>query len=81
MTKPVERSQYYDLYFVVQKSTTGSFSLIGPGETINGTFLGTGVYTKMNDAQQEQTVQLLKGNRAEIFHIEYPVWFSIKLKT
>jgi hypothetical protein len=35
----------------------------------------------MNDAQQEQTVQLLKGNRAEIFHIEYPVWFSIKLKT
>lgn len=79
--KPVDRPNYYDLYVVVQKSSTGSFCLTGQGATINGTILGSGVYATLNDAQQEQTVQLLKGNKVEIFHLEYPVWFSIKLKT
>ena len=73
MTKPVDRPTYYDLYFVVQKSSTGLFSLAGPGATINGTLIGTGVYSTLDDAQEEQTVQLLKGNKVEIFHIEYPV--------
>jgi len=50
----------------------GSFTLVGPGASANGLILGTGVYLTMGDAQNEQTVQLLKGNHVEVFHIEYP---------
>jgi hypothetical protein len=74
--KPVERSSYHNLYVLVQQSSTGSFSLVGTGATVNGLILGTGVYLTMSDAQNEQTVQLLKGNHVEVFHLEYPNKFA-----
>lgn len=70
--KPVDRPPHHDLYILLQQSSTGSFTLVGPGSTANGLILGTGVYLNMNDAQNEQTVQLLKGNHVEVFHLEYP---------
>ena len=70
--KPVDRKSHHDLYIVIQQSSLGSFSLAGPGTSVGGLILGSGVYLNMNDAQQEQTVQLLKGNHVEVFHLEYP---------
>ncbi len=70
--KPVDRPLHHDLYILLQQSSMGSFTLVGPGASANGLILGTGVYLTMGDAQNEQTVQLLKGNHVEVFHIEYP---------
>jgi hypothetical protein len=74
--KPIARPNHHDLYIVVQQSSTGSFSLVGTGATVNGLILGTGVYLTETDAQNEQTVQLLKGNHVEVFHLEYPNKFT-----
>ena len=71
--KPVDRPLHHDLYIVVQQSSTGSFMLCGVGGTINGMTLGSGFYHTLELAQQEQTVQALKGIRTEVFHLEYPI--------
>jgi hypothetical protein len=52
------------------------FAMSGTGSSINGTMLGAGVYDSLETAQKEQTIQLLRGNHVEIFHLEYPVTFK-----
>jgi hypothetical protein len=73
--KPVERKSSHDLYVVMQRTslTTAMYALTGVGNSLNGTSLGTGIYDNYNDAEKEQTIQLLKGNKVEIFHLEYPI--------
>ena len=73
MVKPVDRPTHHDVYILVQQSSTGSFMLCGIGGSINGTSLGGGFYHTLELAQQHQTLEALKGVRAEIFHLEYPV--------
>lgn len=67
--KPVERSGFVDFWILIQQGATGMFNLI----TTNSSAFGTGIYATERDAQHAQTIELLKGNRVEVFHIEWPI--------
>ena len=67
--KPVERAGYLDLYILVQQNTSGTFNQI----TLSPQALGAGFFQDLLHAQHAQTIELLKNNRVEIFHLEWPI--------
>lgn len=67
--KPVERSGHVDLYILVQQNSTGQFNQI----TTSSQPLGLGFYQDLLQAQHAQTIELIKNNRVEIFHLEWPL--------
>lgn len=67
--KPVERSGFVDLYILVQQNSTGTFNQI----TSSTQPLGNGFYDNLVSAQHAQTIELIKNNRVEIFHLEWPL--------
>ena len=70
--KPVKRSGYVDLWIIVQQANTGTFILTMPSATTNWS-LGVGFYATLEQAQHAQTLELLKNNKVEIFHLEWPI--------
>lgn len=69
--KPVERTGYIDLWIIIQLTADGKFYVNAAAPTAS-TF-GSGFYVTERDAQHQQTVELMKGNKCEIFHLEYPI--------
>lgn len=67
--KPVERSGYLDLYILVKLDTLGQLMMLANHQ---GQF-GLGWFNDLKQAQQHQTMESMKGNRVEIFHIEWPI--------
>lgn len=67
--KPVERSGYLDLWILIQQGTTGTFSF----QMNASSEYGAGFCKTLEQAQHQQTMELLKGNRVEIFHLEWPI--------
>jgi len=67
--KPVERSGYIDVWIIVQQGVDGKFLQ----QTTHMGALGSGFFATLKDAQHEQTIQLLKGNKVQIFHLEFPL--------
>lgn len=67
--KPVERSGYIDMWILVQQSSTGTFSHFVGGSSE----FGAGYFKTQDQAQHHQTMERLKGNRVEVYHIEWPL--------
>jgi hypothetical protein len=70
--KPVEKSQYINVYLLLYLETTGKVSIQGTSVTEQGD-MGHGMYSKLETAQYQQTILALKGIKSEIFYIEYPL--------
>lgn len=69
MTKPVERSGYIDAWILIQLNVTGNLQMLSS----HTSSLGLGFYLTEREAQQAQTIELLKNNRVQVFHIEWPL--------
>lgn len=67
--KPVERSGYVDLWILMAQGTSGQFVML----TTQLKELGAGIFSSQREAQHQQTVERLKGNDCELFHLEYPI--------
>lgn len=67
--KPVERSGYVDFWILMAQSSTGQFVML----TTQIKELGAGIFTSEKEAQHQQTVERLKGNNCEVFHLEWPL--------
>lgn len=67
--KPVEREGHIDAWICVKQASTGQLYFDG---TITGA-LGTGIFSSLKDAQHHQTIALLKNEKMEIFHLEWPL--------
>jgi len=67
--QPVARQSHIDTWIIVQQLPTGTFSLY----SMNTSEYGPGYFKTLEQAQHVQTLELLKGNRVEIFHLEYPI--------
>ena len=67
--KPVERTGYIDLYILIQQTTAGTLMV----QTGHSGQFGLGFFNDLKLAQQHQTMERMKGNLVEIFHIEWPV--------
>lgn len=70
--KPVERSGYLDVWILIQQSADGKFYF---NTVASGTIspYGNGFHTSERDAQHQQTLEMLKGNKCEVFHLEFPI--------
>jgi hypothetical protein len=67
--KPVERSGHLDMWILVQQGSAGTFS-----HYIGGTSeYGSGFFKTQEQAQHHQTMELIKGNKVEVFHVEWPI--------
>jgi hypothetical protein len=67
--KPIERSGHIDMWILVQQGTTGTFNL----QTLATSEYGLGFCKTLEQAQHHQTMELLKGNKVEVFHLEWPL--------
>lgn len=67
--KPVERSGHLDLYILVKLDSLGQLVMLC---NHTGQF-GPGWFLDLKTAQQHQIMESMKGNRVEVFHIEWPV--------
>lgn len=70
--KPTERAQYLNVYYLCKLDTMGKITVEASSVTEQGD-LGVGFYSKLEIAQYQQTILALKGIKAEIFHLEYPL--------
>jgi hypothetical protein len=66
--KPVERTGYIDCWIIVKQGSTGQLYF---DQAV--TPLGNGFYKTLTEAQHQQTINLLKNEKTEIFHIEWPL--------
>lgn len=69
--KPVERTGYIDVWVLIQQTTDGKFYFNSSPTSVSP--YGGGFFTSERDAQHQQTLELLKGNKCEVFHLEYPI--------
>lgn len=67
--KPVERTGYLNLYILVQQNSQGQLFVM----TNHSGQFGSGFFNDLSQAQQHQTMERMKGNTVEIFHIEWPI--------
>lgn len=67
--KPVERGGYVDIWILIQQTSDGKF-MQSTGQINN---LGNGFFANEKDAQHQQTMDLLKGNKTQVFHLEWPL--------
>ena len=67
--KPVERAGHIDLWILIQQGTSGTFNF----QAIASSEYGLGFCKTLEQAQHQQTMELLKGNRVEVFHLEWPI--------
>ena len=70
--KPVERAQYLDVYYLCRLDTYGKITVEASQVTEQGD-MGVGFYSKLETAQYQQTILALKGIKAEIFPLSYPL--------
>jgi hypothetical protein len=69
MAKPVERSGFINVWILIQQNVTGTLQML----TTNSSTLGLGFYLTEREAQQAQTIELLKNNKVNVFLIEWPL--------
>ena len=67
--KPVERSGYVDFWILMAQSSTGQFVML----TAPIKELGAGIFTSEKEAQHQQTIERIKGNDCQVYHIEWPL--------
>lgn len=67
--KPVERSGHVDFWILIQQNNTGTFSQFTGGTSE----FGPGYYKTLEQAQHHQTMERLKGNSLQVYHIEWPL--------
>lgn len=69
MSKPVARLASIDLWILLQQGPSGQFSMV----TTHSSNFGLGFYLTEQDALMAQLIELLKGNKVNVFLIEWPV--------
>ena len=67
--KPVERKGHVDMWILIQQTSDGKFFMM----TSPSKDLGAGVFSTEREAQHQQTMELLKGNACQVFHLEWPL--------
>lgn len=67
--KPIEREGYIDIWILIQQNTNANFTL----NLAHSSELGVGFHSSLKSAQHAQTMELLKGNKTEVFHLEWPI--------
>ena len=67
--KPIERAGYIDFWILLQQNSSGMFNQV----TTSPTTYGNGFYVTEKDAQHAQTIELLKGNKTQVYHLEWPL--------
>lgn len=67
--KPVERQGYIDMWILLSQDTQGKFFMM----TTPIQDLGNGIFASQQAAQHQQTMELLKGNKCQVYHIEWPL--------
>ena len=69
--KPVERTGFIDVWVLIQQTADGKFYFNSTAQTASP--YGAGFHLSERDAQHQQTLELLKGNKVEVFHLEFPI--------
>jgi hypothetical protein len=67
--KPVERAGHINLWIVLKQQVDGKFYL----DTSVSTEFGMGMFKTELEAQHQQTMALLRNERVQVFHLEYPL--------
>ncbi len=67
--KPEAIKEHIDLWILIQRTPTGQFQLFS--QTMSP--IGPGFYLEQKEAEHIQTIELLKGNKTQLFHLEYPI--------
>lgn len=67
--KPVERQGTIDVWIVLRLMPTGQFYL----DTTHATEFGSGYFTTELSALHHQTLLMLKGERSNVFRLEWPL--------
>jgi hypothetical protein len=67
--KPIEQPETLGVYILASLTNTGNINYHAPTST-STTYLG--YYTNLEDAQQEQMMLALKGQKTHVFHLEFP---------
>jgi len=68
--KPVEPPDSLSVWILTSLSSTGTMTTHSPSSYSGGGFAG--YFTKLEDAQQEQMLLSLKGQRAYVFQLDFP---------
>ena len=67
--KPIERTGHLDVWICIKQNVDGTLYF---DQTFT-TGLGGGMFKTLEEAQHHQTIALLKNQKLEIFHIEWPL--------
>lgn len=67
--KPQERSGFVDVYILLKQHTDGKFFV----DTTSARDLGNGMFSTLQEAQHQQTMEKLKGHPCEVYHLEWPL--------
>ena len=67
--KPVERNGYIEVWIVVKLMNTGQFYM----DTTHISEFGSGYFTTELAAQHHQTILTLKGERCQVYKLEWPL--------
>ena len=69
MTKPVERLGYVDIWVCIKQTADGKFYI----DNTHQSEYGAGYFKTEKEAQHHQTMCLLKNERVNVFHLEWPL--------
>ena len=67
--KPVERTGFIEVWIVVKLQSTGQFYM----DQSNVSEFGPGYYKTELEALHQQTLLMLKGERCNVFKLEWPI--------
>ena len=68
--KPVDAPEFLSVWILTSLNSTGSITHHNPSTVTSGIF--PGYFTKLEDAQQEQMLLSLKGQKSHVFQLEFP---------
>ncbi len=68
--KPVEPPESLNVWILASLNSTGTMTSHTPTSYSSGVF--PGYFTKLEDAQQEQMLLALKGQKAHVFQLDFP---------
>jgi len=70
--KPVEPPESLGIWILASLSSSGTLSTHNPS-VMASSGIFPGYFTKLEDAQQEQMLLALKGQKSHVFHLEFPM--------
>ena len=69
--KPVDTPEFLSVWILTSLTSTGTITYHNPSVLPTSGFF-PGYFTKLEDAQQEQMLLALKGQKTHVFQLEFP---------